>query len=151
MWPFKERNTTKLAPISSSKGVDEITLLPEDGIPDELPTLQESAPIQSIQIPISIDMPKREEPVKRPQIMPAEKFLKMDKYKGILLGINDVNSEFDNIDSEISKVIDLKDSRNTKIDSIQDNLEDVGKKLMFIENSLFGGENGRRKIDIHQS
>ena len=69
----------------------------------------------------------------------SEKFIIMDKYKEILTQLVSTNDELNNVDSEFSKVMKLKEEKDSRIDALQSSLEETGKKIMLMENTLFGG------------
>lgn len=142
MWSFKKKRNLELA----QNPEEEITLLPEEGafVPEELPELEISAKEEAITMPIkelpSVRIIKTERPSK---IMAKEeeidRFMKMDRFKGVVSKINDMNIDFSSMEGEINRAVELKEQRNEKINNLQNTLEDVSKKLMLIDNTLFGG------------
>lgn len=161
MWPFKKKKLvlpelpSQAIPIPKKE--EEIELLAED-VPAELPALKampkpiSKAPIPKTAPPTlppmkplpNLPVQEKEIAVEKPVSMPIEViekhgFIDMEKYKEIMMEINSTAIDFDNIEFEVGRVIELKDERNEKIDDLQDNLEEIGKKLMDIENTLFGG------------
>jgi hypothetical protein len=145
MWPFKKKGVETLdLPPLPRKGDEEITLLPENGVvPEELPLLQKPSRIEMPQkeIPVTETISSMPKPATRKvsKAVISEKFMRMDDYKKVLGEINEIDSGFDNIESEVSRIVEVKDSRHEKIDMLQGTLEDVSKKLIIIENTLFGG------------
>ena len=142
MWLFKKKKNLEL----SSNPEEEITLLPEEGsfVPEELPELEISGKEELVKMPVkempSIAMPKLQKPAMRTtteEIM--DRFMKMDRFKGMVSEINNINVDFSSIEGGIARVVELKTQRNDKIDNLQNTLEDIGKKLMLIESTLFGG------------
>ena len=149
MWPFKKKRMDVLElPPLPKKELENISFLPEY-IPEDLPPLElknePERPKNEISMPeneISAEEQSPEViqvPVKREKSSVPRKFLKMDKYHFILSEITGLNNNFDSISFEISKVCELKEKRDSRIDELQISLEDVSKKLMFIDNTLFGG------------
>lgn len=146
MWPFKKKtvkalNLPPLPPLEREP--EEITLLPEEGqIPEELPALElpgmksEPSEIVTEEPIVTAQMPKL---AKRLVEQPEDKFIKIEEFKTLLQKINEITMDFDDIDDGIEKVIELKDERGNRIDNIQDTLEEIGKKLIFIEDTVFGG------------
>ena len=101
----------------------------------ELPTEGPTFP----EIPEELhEEPKQEMPIIE-KIPSEDKFLRADNFKHIASEISSINIDFDNINLEISKTSEIREARNTKTDSLQNTLEEVGKKLMYVEKTLFGG------------
>jgi hypothetical protein len=141
MWTFRKKEAQDMnMQVPKPKNSDEIELIPEE-LP-ELETKQNSfvEPAEGALFP---EIPEeRVLKTSKPLAIkkgPIEKFIKTETHNNIFSQISEIMTDFDNMDFEISRVIDIKDQRNTKIDNLQDSLEDVSKKLMSIDNTLFGG------------
>jgi hypothetical protein len=143
MWPFskKESRSLDLPPLNAPKPnfKGEIEIIPDEllEIPNELPQLQEKTmmtfPEKEIEQPmVHVERPKK-------TIETKDVFIKTETHKSIISGINEVVFDFDRINNEIERITDIKTSRYEKIDGLQSTLEEVGKKLMTIDQSLFGG------------
>jgi len=145
MWPFSKQKPKVLGlpPLPGSKKEEEITLLPEEGfIPEELPQLEpkpgEKVEGEKYEGPVFPTVPE-EEPEKVVKAEIVQKFVRTDRYKNVISEINNMNADFDTINFEVAKIVELKNERNGKIDSLQNTLEETSKKLMYVENILFGG------------
>lgn len=152
MWPFKSKKieTLQLPPLPS-KFDNDVSSLPElpEEIPEEIPPLEElnankalvqqTSPDVGAEFPEIPAMPENVVKKERFAIPSKDKFIMMDRYKELLTQLVSTNEEFHSIDSEFSRVIKLKEEKDSKIDALQNSLEETGKKMMFMENTLFGG------------
>jgi hypothetical protein len=150
MWLFKKKEASKIElpplPGLQPQKSDEIELLPEEEmVPEELPPLEVKMQMPSQESrpqPIQITMPVAEQRAVRAQKPTREliqRFLKTDDFQSVVLELNGISNDFDTMDYEIERIVELKTIRNQKIDGLQSTLEDVSKKLIFVENTLFGG------------
>src|SRR3989338_11629394 len=149
MWPFKTKKieTLQLPPLPGKFDNEDISLLPEE-IPEEIPPLEELKNEQQASPDIEGEpMPETEMPFQQVNIakkqrfvMPSsEKFITMDRYKEILTQLVSTNEELSSVDSEFSRVMKLKEEKDSEIDALQNSLEETSKKMMLMENTLFGG------------
>ncbi len=148
---------------------DEIELIPEElpsmpgkpEIPDEIPELEiksRIAPQQNVKSNVivpekedsEINLMASEEQVeqkpqqiqfakKEPTIQKQDKFISTETHNAVLASINSIGSAFGNMDDEIGQTMTLQRTRNERIDNLQSTLEDASKKLMIIDQTLFGG------------
>jgi len=148
MWPFSKKKVQgiDLPPLTSPKAKlsDEIELIPEElpVIPEELPSLEEksvSVPEKEYEGPVFPSIPEEKQAAAK-EIEIAEKFISSGTHNTIIGSMNDVLSDFDNLDYELSRVIELKTTRYEKIDGLQTALEEIGKKMISVDNILFGGQ-----------
>ncbi|MBN2421331.1 hypothetical protein JXB27_03575 [Candidatus Woesearchaeota archaeon] len=146
MWPFKKKDAGELnlPPLNPPKprsgmGINDEELINKE-IPSELPPLEEPA----IKVPEK-ETEVTEVPVETEPVSPTLRqrgnnvFIKTETHKEILTGLVDISADFENIDDEIDSVIETKTERYEKIDALQNNLEEVSKKFMLIDQTLFGG------------
>ncbi len=150
MWPFKSKKieTLQLPPLPPMSDSEDISLMPEE-VPEELPPLEE---LNTNHTPREVSNPDSEEGVMPDMNIPpqsitrgkfispkSEKFIMMDKYKELLGKLVSTNEELNNVDSEFSKIMKLKEEKDSKITTLQNSLEETSKKIMLMENTLFGG------------
>ncbi len=149
MWPFKSKKieTLQLPPLPSKIDDGDISLLPEE-IPEEIPPIEE---LKTNQTPVWEANPDVEEfpeipsqpvnAVKKGRIVvpKVEKFITMGRYREILTQLVSTNEELNDVESEFSKVMKLKEEKDSRIDALQNSLEETSKKMMSMENMLFGG------------
>ena len=74
--------------------------------------------------------------------MPAEKtiYLKVDKFKAMLSGINTIRSDIRKSEEALIKLENIKDTKDKSFDKVKYALEDLQKKLIFIDKTLFEGD-----------
>jgi hypothetical protein len=137
MWLFKSKKQAtpvQISPVPMPEK-EEIELIPE-----ELPPLEGSMPVSTIQVPskgpVFPEIPEERE--MKVEII-KDKFIKTAVFNDTTAGINSIQTDFANMDFEIARVVQLKSERDGKIDALQDTLEEIGKKLMHIEQTIFGG------------
>ena len=149
----KKKGTPVASTASKPMFDDEIDLIPES-IPDELPPLEIKSKVITMpmkdmtsvskEMPLFPEIPQQQmEVVSKQQIVrriePRNKFIEQQQFKSIMSGLHQVVMDFDNVDIEIEKSIELKDMKYEKMDGLQSTLEEVSKKLMQIDATLFGG------------
>ncbi len=157
VWPFnkKKQVATDLPPFLDSNAKEqEIELIPEELPPLEIKgqVMEESKPMMSgreiMQTETMIPTAASEEIIttpitrSRPTMIkhePMQKFIKMDTHSRILSNISSITADLNGINTELNHADNVKTSRYEKIDDLQSSLEDISKKLMQIDNSLFGG------------
>lgn len=146
MWPFKKKKfeALDLPPLPKQEDKEimptmteeeplmQFPEVPSEDIPDEIPPLELNEEQEGVSEPV-IETAKQEKYVIK------HKFMKISKYQEIMGEIMNLNNNFSNIDYGISRVFELKGSRDSRIDSLQISLEDVSKKLILVDDTLFGG------------
>lgn len=130
---------------SGVKKEEETEILSDAVFPDELPELEiKSKTFESPETEldeVSLDA----KPISMPKMREIGKeklergFVSTEKYKEILSEINAIKIDFDNVDFWIARAAELNSQRNEKTDAMQNDLEEISKRLMFIEDALFGG------------
>lgn len=147
MWPFKKK--TPKIPELPPLPITNIEQKAEE-IPEELPPLElKSEKIQPAEEETS--MYESPEPLEKTiqqkpefskqgiRFASGEKFMSSDAFQNIASNINSMTMDFNEIDIEIGKILGIDNAKGEKMESLQGTLEETGKKLMFIDNSLFGG------------
>ena len=149
----KKKEATVASTSSKAMFDDEIDLIPER-IPDELPPLEMtlkaiSMPMKNMtslskEMPLFPEIPQEQmEVVSKQQVIrrieSTNKFIEQQQFKSIISGLTQVTYDFDNVDIEIEKAMELKEMKYEKMDGLQSTLEEVSKKLMQIDATLFGG------------
>lgn len=149
MWPFKKKDISSLdlpplnPPRPSSFTANKETELIRGEVPSEIPPLD----LPAIKVPEKevTEEDISETPVEMEPVQPALKprgnnvFIKTETHKEILTGLTDISADFDSMNEEIENVIETKTERYEKIDALQSNLEEVSKKFIMIDQTLFGG------------
>jgi hypothetical protein len=91
--------------------------------------------------PVAEEMPPAyfppEEPVmqKRPARGPL--FIRSDRFKAIIDDIEQVRASFKSEDDVFLRITDVKNSQDQKFEDFRQSLEDMQRKLLFIDRSLF--------------
>ncbi len=80
-----------------------------------------------------------EMPEEKPEIKAGPIFIKIDKYRDVLKEVNKIKADFDKSKSILSSMVEIKASEDKELESWKYGLEDIRKKLSFIDNSIFGG------------
>ena len=117
--------------------------LPVSRMPQSQAAEQESQPIQSIPEPDydghgkifnheGIDLV-------RPMIG-KESYVRVEKFKMILGGINIVRDSLRKSDESFMKLENIKNTEDKSFDKVKSSLDDLQRKLIFIDKTLFKGE-----------
>lgn len=116
----------------------ELPSLPSQ-IPQDIPKLGESIEKKSIISEIEkhkdLEVPEMEE--KRGLISKKESFVKIDHYQDMIATINVIKGMLSGTTDSISKAIEIKNIRDAELETWQGSLQDIGKRLMQIDKSLF--------------
>jgi len=67
-------------------------------------------------------------------------YVKVENFKGILGNINTVRSDFRNLEAAAVKLENMKLTRESSLGKIKSSLQDLQRKLIFIDKTLFKGE-----------
>ena len=67
-------------------------------------------------------------------------YVKVENFKAMLGSINIVRSDLRNSEESLMKLENLKASKDNSFDKIKSSLDDLQKKLIFIDKTLFKGE-----------
>lgn len=135
----------------------------DDVIPDKIPplegipeapdfTLEESRP-KMMDIPPMEPMRTAPKPIRRPEMPPAyfpaqepvmhrreikgPLFIRTDRFKALLDDIEQIRSTFKQEDDIFFRVNDVKSAQDQKFEGFRQALEDIQRKLLFIDRSLF--------------
>jgi len=151
----------KLGPIEQGPPLDEELPGPEKMTGKE-PLLPESPEMPPPEFPEAPPLPEAlevgEAPIEEekpetnfmePFEMPSEKperklekgpiYIKIDKYRAVLNEINKIKADFEKSKSILSSMVEIKASEDKELESWKYGLEDIRKKLSFIDNSIFKG------------
>ncbi len=143
MWPFRKKEVKgiELPLFTASKSKEIIELLPEEFIPEELPPLDvkmvPAKPEAAYKGPVFPTLPAHRPMVKERGV--TQPFISTELYKDILSQINNTSVDFDKIDFEIGRAIEFNETRSEKTDGLQRSLEEISKKLLYVDATLFGG------------
>lgn len=109
--------------------------LPE--IPEELPELEELPPEVKAEIkeaPAEI-IPE----IEIPEAKEKPIFINLDKYKAVIETLNTMRSNLLKYSELPTKMADIKISKDTTYEKFRNVLEDVERKLLYIDKNVFGG------------
>ncbi|MBI2541987.1 hypothetical protein HYV80_04725 [Candidatus Woesearchaeota archaeon] len=67
-------------------------------------------------------------------------YVKVDKFKATLGSINVVRSDLKKTEEALAKLESIKNSKDRAFDRVKSSLDDLQKKLIFIDKTLFEGE-----------
>jgi len=67
-------------------------------------------------------------------------YVKVDNFKAMLGSINMVRSDLKKSEGALTKLESIKNSKDKSFDKVKSSLEDLQKKLIFIDKTLFKGE-----------
>ncbi|MCK4521193.1 MAG: hypothetical protein KAU20_01375 [Nanoarchaeota archaeon] len=111
-----------------------------------LPEMPEKKELPSLELPEI----KREEEPEEKAAAPVEQefeiehpeghvFVKADKYKGILSSVNVIKRELKGADGCIDRLNELKNRKDKEFEKLRVQLEDIQKRSISVDKSLFGG------------
>ena len=119
--------------IETSQELLELPSLSEDEL--ELPPLEEPQPMQ---------MPKRQAMQQRQEMPKIQErylnqpiFLRVEKFKDVIHDINNVKAAFKDAESGIELVAGTEEKISKELQRWRNSLDDMEKKLMFIDKVLF--------------
>ncbi len=149
MWPFKKKtpkSSLALPPLPELKKEAETKLSFED-VPEELPELEVKpktgkAVIKSPDEEFIVSEETHADAKKSKEIpihSEKGKYISAERYKNLLGEMNNTNIDLGNIDFGLSRAFEIKNHKDSMTEKLQGNLEEVGEKLMGMEETLFGG------------
>ncbi|MBW2971427.1 hypothetical protein KY359_00175 [Candidatus Woesearchaeota archaeon] len=130
----------------------------EEVIPDKIPPLEglPEPPAFTAEEPRAAPRPMaaaRPKPMAPPEMPPAyfapdapampkreyrgPLFIRTDRFKAILDDIEQIKSTFKTEDDTFFRITDVKNSQDQKYEDFRQSLEDIQRKLLFIDRSLF--------------
>jgi hypothetical protein len=155
--PEMEMNEPALSARPEFPSIPQVPSTAEDVVPDRIPPL-EGMPEPPTFRPEELGTPAREEsPVRRiePEQLPhafiapeeplfhkrrlpqGPMFIRTDQFKSALENIEMIRSKFSEEDNLFFRVNDVKSAQDQKYEMLRQSLEDVQRKLLFIDKSLF--------------
>ena len=103
----------------------------------ELPpsrSYEEPAPVQPMQLPV-FDKPRRkEEPMTRS--IPAKSFVAVEDYRSIMNDTNAIRTKLMDAENFVKRLTDLKNEEERALDKWRAHLEDVEKKLTYVDHVI---------------
>ena len=114
-----------------------------DYIPEFKPAIQMPAeePQQEEQVhPISLKPARRLFRQERQMTHPKEIYIRVDKFKATIDNIGVIRSSLRNSDEALMKLENIKNAKDRSFDKFKSSLDDLQKKLIFIDKTLFEGE-----------
>ena len=121
----------------SKKKEQESVSLPPPPMPVEAPEApQEIAPISA---PVPAEMAV-EEPVKHETPIPHDGpvFVSVQDYQEILNSVNSIKSKLGEVDDTFHKLTQIKTGQEKELEEWRKSLEDVQRKLTYVDEVLFG-------------
>ena len=129
----------------------------EDMLPDKIPPLEglpEAPEFKPADVDETIGEKELPEPVIEPEEMPSyspyEKpsesvvreirgslFIRTDKFKRAIEHIEEIKTKFQEEDDTFFRITEVKSVQDQRFESFRESLEDVQRKLLFIDRSLF--------------
>lgn len=109
-------------------------------IPDKIPPL-ETLPPPPRKKEVQVEEPLKEIsektiiPIKRKHI--KQTFVKVESFKSIIDSIEEVKIKFKHEEEVFSTIIDIKNSQDQKFEKFREYLEDLQRKLIFIDKTIF--------------
>ena len=132
MWPFKKKQAEPLElPFleMSNEPAKDVVLYSDDKseareniIPLPEKTVVENEPVQA-----TISQKK------------GDVFIKTETHKAIIETINDVSYDLENVNKDVTRISSIKENRYERINDLQSSFDDISKKLMIVDQTLFGG------------
>ena len=82
-----------------------------------------------------------ETPSEKPKRRVAEGplYIKIDKYRAVLKEINKIKADFEKSENVLSSMVEIKASEDKELESWKHGLEEIRKKLSFIDGTIFEG------------
>ena len=87
--------------------------------------------------PLEMPFPKARE---RAEISGGAIYMEVDKYRDVLDGINSIKESIKAADDALQRLNELKNSREKELGRWHAKIEDIQRKLYFIDKSLFEGK-----------
>ena len=151
---LKLKKAPKKAQLQGKEEFSNLPPLPDFGSEHELPELPsfsnrdeeyrseqefEEAPISALPARFEQPTPKPPKPQKEKKIteQPLTKFITLNEFKSIQNGINDSKSSLKGIDSFFSDIDSAKANQDKKYEGLYNSLQDIHRKILFIDKTLF--------------
>ncbi len=84
--------------------------------------------------------PEQKKKISRQGMDAREIYVRIDKFKATLGGINSIRSDLRKSEETLVKLENIKSSKDKSLDTVKSCMEDLQKKLIFIDKTLFKGE-----------
>jgi len=119
--------------------------------PADFPKPVQQAPFFGSQQPIKETRIQAAEPVHRPRRLfnhekrferPSRKeiFVRVENFKAVLDGIGMIRASVRKSDEALMRLENIKNSKDRSFDRVKSSMEDLQKKLLFIDKTLFKGD-----------
>lgn len=138
--------------LTEPKGFPEEPKMPESpdtSLPEfpEMPSEPEMPPLtEPPEEEVSVEEPQEETASLDSQEKPPETkqptgpiYIKIDTYKDVLREINKIKADFERSENILSSMVEIKASEDKELESWKHGLEDIRKRLSFIDTSVFEG------------
>ena len=132
--------------------------MPDDIVPDDIPPLEgipappgfetepEIQPMPTQQPVLETAPPRPEHPIyitpdeppeTRRKEMNGPKYIRSDRFKAVLDDIAQIKAKFKEEDDFFFRINDIKSAQDQKFEDFRQSLEDVQRKLLFIDKTIF--------------
>jgi hypothetical protein len=115
------------APVFKAEKTKEVLEEPEE-------IVEAPEPIEEEELPATYVAP--EEPAPR-KVLRGPLFIRADKLRAVLDDIGQIKSKFKAEDDIFFRITDVKNAQDQKFEDFRQSLEDVQRKLLFVDRSLF--------------
>lgn len=125
----------------SESDLGERGTMPEPQAPEEYQAPEEEHPLSPEAYPkIGRRIFEHERRVMRERPRAKTIYVKVDNFKAMLGTINIVRSDLRKSDEALTKLESIKNGKDKSFDKVKSSLDDLQKKLIFIDKTLFKGE-----------
>ena len=138
----KEKESIELPPMPKDlpKSIEEADVINEE-IPEKIPNLGEpigkpKSLISEIEQYKDLEVPELEEKIELP--LKKESFVKIENFRELSDNIALIKDMLNETADRVDKTIDSKNIEDSALESWQASLKDIGKRLVEVDESLFG-------------
>ena len=110
-------------------------------VPDKIPPLENLPPPPKVRVKeeesVELNMPTDNTYKKQKMKLKDYIFVKVDAFKSIIDNIEEIKIKFKEEDEVFTKVLDCKNSQDHKFEVFRELLEDIQRKLIFIDKTVY--------------
>ncbi|NQU79205.1 hypothetical protein HQ545_05560 [Candidatus Woesearchaeota archaeon] len=114
------------------------TIPPLEGVPEPPKYREEKTPKEIIAESAPVTLPEHTlRPAPKQRDANGPRFIKTDDFRQVLEQIEDIKSKFKEEDDILFRITEIKNAQDSKFEDFRQSLEDMQRKLLFVDRSLF--------------
>ena len=140
-FPEMDENPTPIQPVSSNLQIPEPLSTPQPEFEPEQEEISEEQPMPSDTYPKTAGrLFSQEKRILRERPSAKTIYVSVDNFKATLGSINMVRSDLRKSEEALMKLESIKNAKDKSFDKMKSSLDDLQRKLIFVDKTLFKGE-----------